>query len=160
MSANPPDEMIEMRLLKSKQGGSERLSCSPSFWDFMVNLGETFGWQPQGASYVVASIRRGAATRAIRHDYRPGAARDAKVIDNEDASKWADALSTACASSHLDSMISAYRIVVDAQTDPDDKQLNEEFRTSMHAFIGYLRKGAFSFASKEDSNVVPFRARS
>lgn len=152
---------IEMRLLVRRQGGADRFYCSLSFWDFMINLGETFGWKPRGSSYVLTSIRVSPKTQAFKHDYRPGARRDAKVVDHEDAIRWANALALARASRHLSHMIAARyaneKPIRPADTDGDDSE--QSIGSLMDNFIVYLRKGTFSFATKDSNNVIALHVR-
>jgi hypothetical protein len=154
--------MIEMRLEVRKQGGCERFSCNLVFWTLMVELGEAFGWKPFGSTYVATSIKGVRGPQTLRHDYEPGVWRDAKRIETQDASGWADALSAARASPHLNNLTQSHRSSIGQQhsdADNHDRKSDAAFLEAMDEFIQYLHKGAFSFAAGDDDEIPLMSAR-
>lgn len=149
--------IVEMRLTTRKQGGSERFACNLKFWNLMVELGTTFGWKPLGATYVATPIRQAPGSEARKRDYEPGTWRDAKIVEAQDASEWANALSGARESSHFEKLT---KLRCDSIGQPNRKvdirnpKLDAAFAESVGEFIQYLHKGAFSFAAG-DSDDIP-----
>jgi hypothetical protein len=121
----------------SQQDG-RRFICPARTWDFLRELGQTFGWQPRGTTYVT-SARPKKSPPPIRHDYQPGSAQDYKQIEADDAIEWARALSTAKHSGYFSAMAGAHAGLVDT---PEKKAL----LNVVDEFIDFAREGAFVFA--------------
>lgn len=120
------------------QHDPRRFSCACGTWDFLRDLGQTFGWHPRGTTYVMSSRQRAAPSASLRHDYQPGGGQDCKLIEAEDAIEWASALGAAKHSSHFSGMIRAHAALVGATEEPLLKTLDE--------FIDFAHEGAFVFA--------------
>jgi hypothetical protein len=124
------------------RGGSQhdarRFSCPSCTWEFLRDLGQTFGWHPRGTTYVLSSGQKTAPDASIRHNYQPGGGRDYKRIEAEDAIEWASALGAAKHSSHFIGMIRAHAGLVGSTQESLLKTLDE--------FIDFAHEGAFVFA--------------
>src|SRR5690349_1452688 len=82
-----------------------RFICPVSSWEFLRDLGQTFGWHPRGATYVTSTRQRTLPPSTLRHNYQPGGIQDGKQIEAADATEWASALGLAKRSSYLSGMI-------------------------------------------------------
>ncbi len=131
----------------TEPGGRDRFSCTVAVWDLCLELGEGFGWQPQGTTYVQqAGTQRETSTR---HDYRPGSSRDYKRIEAADAIDWAAALDRANDSPHLAAMLAARpHLSAPGESEPDTAAAH--LRATVSEFIEYAYGGAFSFAATHD----------
>jgi hypothetical protein len=125
--------------------GRDLFACSPTEWQFLLELGRTFGWQAHGATYQLPSNSKLAA--AARRDYEPGAASDRKLVDAEDAIGWARALEEAQKSPHFGAMLEARLASL-----PNDESTAQSIADSLDEFIQYAYGGAFTFARDESSN--------
>ena len=122
----------------SQQDG-RRFICPARTWEFLRDLGQTFGWQPRGTTYVTSSRqKKSPPPPQIRHNYQPGDVQDYKQIEADDAIEWARALSTAKHSGYFSGMIGAHAALVGA---PEKALLN-----ILDEFIDFAREGAFVFA--------------
>lgn len=141
--------IIEMVRDAAERGGRDRFACSLPAWNLFRQLGETFGWQPQGTTYIPAAGSKQQLQRA-RHDYTPGVAEDSKCVESEDALAWAQALEKARKSSHLHVLIS--QTIADASavaaTGAEAEQTRARFEAVLDEFIQYAYSGAFSFHSR------------
>jgi hypothetical protein len=117
---------------------SRRFFCRATVWQFLRDLGQTFGWQPKGTTYVASSKQSARPGTSLRHNYQPGGVEDCKQIEDADAMEWASALGIAKHSSYLGGMISAHA----GLTDDGEKPVLE----IMEDFIMFARRGAFVFA--------------
>lgn len=97
--------VVEMYREAAEPGGRDRFSCSPPLWELLQEIGQTFGWHPMGATYVVPPQLKVEAP--ARRDYRPGPALHQKRIEQGDAAAWARSLELAKDSPHLAAMITA-----------------------------------------------------
>jgi hypothetical protein len=120
----------------SPQHETRRFVCPVSTWEFLRDLGQTFGWHPRGATYVTSSRQRTLAT--LRHNYQPGGTQDCKQIEADDAIEWASALGIAKRSSYFSGMIRAHAALVRSTEEPLLDMLDE--------FIDFAHAGAFVFA--------------
>lgn len=140
--------MIEMVRDAVERGGRDRYACSLSAWNLFRQLGETFGWRPQGTTYIPAAGSK--QQQLARHDYSPGVAEDSKRVESEDALAWARALEKARSSSHLHVLIS--QTIADSSAGAASAAETEQARTRLEAtldeFIEYTYSGAFSFHSR------------
>ena len=142
------ETMIEMVRDAAERGGRDRYACSLTAWNLCRQLGETFGWQPQGTTYIPAAGSK--QVQLARHDYTPGVAEDSKRVESEDALAWARALEKARSSSHLHVLIS--QTIADssagAAPEADAEQTRARFEAMLDEFIEYAYSGAFSFHSR------------
>jgi hypothetical protein len=125
-------------LRTSPQQESRRFVCPVSTWEFLRDLGQTFGWHPRGATYVTSSRQRSLPPATIRHNYQPGGTQDCKQIEAEDAIEWASALGLAKRSSHFSGMIRAHAALLRSTEAPLLDLVDE--------FIDFAHGGAFVFA--------------
>lgn len=132
----------------AERGGRNRYACSLSAWNLFRQLGTTFGWQPQGTTYMPAAGSK--QVQLARHDYTPGVAEDSKCVESEDAVAWAGALEKARSSSHLHVLIS--QTIADTSTgaasDAGAEQTRARLEATLDEFIEYAYSGAFSFHSR------------
>jgi hypothetical protein len=133
--------MIEMVRDAAERGGRDRYACSLSAWNLFRQLGETFGWQPQGTTYIPSAGTKQPLT--ARHDYSPGVAEDRKCVESGDALAWARALEMARKSSHLQVLISQTLATGGAEADPGNTV--PRFEAMLDEFIQYAYSGAFAF---------------
>jgi hypothetical protein len=132
--------IIEMFRDASLPRGRNRFSCSLATWELLAELGRTFGWHPQGTTYVVPVTGR--ATVPALRNYQPGGSQDTKLIEAEDAMGWARALELAKASPHVAAMIEA-RAVALAKSGKPAGDLPPGL---LEEFIEFAYGGAFKFA--------------
>src|SRR5688572_17795734 len=122
----------------SPQHEGRRFVCPVSTWEFLRDLGQTFGWQPRGSTYVTSLRQSTQPPPAIRHNYQPGGMQDCKQIEMHDAVEWASALGLAKRSSYLRGMIRAHAALVHSGEQPLLDLVDE--------FIDFARGGAFVFS--------------
>ena len=125
-------------LRASPQHEGRRFICPIDTWEFLRDLGQTFGWHPRGATYVTSLRQRTQSPTTIRHNYQPGGMQDCKQIEAEDAIEWASALGFAKRSSYFNGMIRAHAALVRSAEAP--------LLTTLDEFIGFAHAGAFVFA--------------
>jgi hypothetical protein len=117
---------------------TRRFVCSAGTWEFLGDLGQTFGWRPRGSTYVTTTRQRSASSTAIRHNYQPGGIQDGKQIEAADATEWAGALGVAKHSSYFNGMIRAQAALMHSGEEP--------LREIVDQFIDFARVGAFVFS--------------
>ena len=122
----------------SPQHEARRFVCPISTWEFLRDLGQTFGWHPRGATYVTSPRKKTLPPAAIRHNYQPGGMQDCKQIEAEDAIEWASALGAAKRSAHFSGMLRAHAALVSSTEEPLLEMLDE--------FIDFAHAGQFVFA--------------
>jgi hypothetical protein len=144
------EKLVEMMRITAEPGGRDRFSCSLSAWDLFRHLGQTFGWQPQGATYLPAAAKKPSPAEAkaslprARHDYVPGVAQDSKHVDSTDALEWARALERARSSPHLHALIASWSPEFgSAEATPPNGQVHVE--ALLDEFIQYAYGGEFAF---------------
>lgn len=131
-----------------ESGGRDRFSCSSPAWELLIEVAQTFGWKALGATYRPPNDEN-PEPDSVRHDYRPGSRRDFKFVTRADATAWANALSEARKSPHLDAMIGARpgAITLPPGTSAEALQsANAPFAVVMDEFIVYAFGGAFCFS--------------
>jgi hypothetical protein len=133
-------------LRASSQHEARRFVCPVSTWEFLRDLGQTFGWHPRGATYVTSSRQKTPPLATIRHNYQPGGVQDCKQIEAKDAIEWASALGLAKRSSYLSGMIRAHAALVHSAEAPLLDMVDE--------FIDFAYAGAFVFALCAESEGV------
>lgn len=127
----------------STQHEGRRFVCPVNTWEFLRDLGQTFGWHPRGATYVTSSKKqRTLPVTAIRHNYQAGDIQDCKQIETADAVEWASALRLAKRSSHLTGMIRAHAAL--------ERSSEKALLDMVDEFIDFARAGAFVFALCEE----------
>jgi len=137
--------MVEMVRNTPVPNGRDHFSCSINAWGFLQELGLTFGWRPQGTTYMApAKLKAGVPAR---HNYQPGDALDYKRLDVEDAMAWARALETAKQSPQFASMVEGHW----AQRQPEGDAPAQTLHTLIYEFIEYAHGGEFAFAAREQS---------
>lgn len=122
----------------SPQHEARRFLCSVTTWEFLSDLGQTFGWHPRGSTYVTTARQRTLSPPAIRHNYQPGGMKDCKQIEADDATEWAGALGIAKRSSYFRGMIGAHATLVQSAEEPLLDMVDE--------FIDFASAGAFVFS--------------
>jgi len=139
-------DVVEMYRDAVERGGRDRFSCSVPVWELLQEIGQTFGWQPAGATYV-APAQRKIDARAL-HDYRPGGALDQKRIERDDAVAWAGALERAKDSPHLTAMILRRAAAITA---PEGRTGDPLLPGVMEEFVAFAYGGAFTFVLSSDA---------
>lgn len=130
---------------ESGQPGRDQFSCTLPDWDFMLELGRTFGWRPVGTTYLPQRGQQ-ARHKPLKHDYQPGDIRDGKRVEAEDSSLWVAALERARRSSSLPGMLQAH-----AQgQEPGNKATERSLQLLLQNFIAFARRGPFTIALKRD----------
>ncbi|MFC4312407.1 hypothetical protein ACFPN2_25210 [Steroidobacter flavus] len=127
-----------------------RFLCSVTTWEFLSDLGQTFGWHPRGSTYVTTARQRTPPSIAIRHNYQPGGMQDGKQIEAADATEWARALGIARHSSYFSGMIRAHATLV--------RSAEEPLRDMVDEFIDFARVGAFVFSLCSEPDGLDARA--
>lgn len=130
----------------AERSGRERFSCSLRAWDFINELGRTFGWRPKGTTYVEPPGRKG-PTPAPRN-YQPGEAQDRKWIETRDVHGWAEALRVARGSQYFDAMIATHCGSQPGSVESKPERLTFE----IDQFIEFCRGGAFEFSIKDSES--------
>lgn len=131
----------------------ESYSCSYLVWDFLRELGETFGWRPAGTTYVAPPKRK--IEIPVSRNYQPGDALDRKRVEADDAMAWAKALETARHSPHFDAIAKASTAASAADADALVARLSAE----TDEFARFAKGGAFTFAlsAGDDTRVAEAR---
>jgi hypothetical protein len=137
--------IVEMSRDAAEPSGRNRFSCSLVAWEFLRELGETFGWRPQGTTYTASPAAKIEA--AARRNYEPGEALDQKRIEADDALAWASALEMARTSAHLPAILSA-RAAAKSGVEASAETLSNV----LEEFTEYAYGGAFVFAIRSDSS--------
>lgn len=131
--------VVQMFRDAAEPQGRDRYSCSLPVWEFLRELGHTFGWQPQGTTYASTVDRDPQAS--ARHNYQPGDALDPKRIEAQDALVWARALDAAKHSPH-------FAGITDAGSGTAARsgvESGASLRSQVDEFIQYAYGGAFTF---------------
>ena len=132
-------DVVRLYRNAAEEYGRDLFACSPEEWRFFLELGRTFGWQPQGTTYELpaGSKREGVALR----NYEVGTKDDRKLVSADDAIAWARALESAHGSTHFTAMIEA-RVGKDAA----HAAAVQSMADSLAEFIQYAFGGSFTFA--------------
>lgn len=124
----------------SRASGDEQFTCSLPDWHFIVDLGQTFGWQPTGTTYLPQQGER-ARHNPIKHNYQPGDSQDSKRVEADDSAHWAAALDGANRSPFISGMLRKHA------------QLHMSAEHSLHSqlknFIEFARGGGFTIALRD-----------
>ncbi len=136
--------IVEMFREAAAPKGRNRFSCPLAIWELLWELGQAFGWQPKGTTYVVPA-KSGVEAPALRN-YQPGSSRDHKKVEAEDAMAWARALEVAKTSPHTAAMIEARSVALAGS----GKVGVELLPGVIDEFIQFAYGGAFEFAILSD----------
>jgi hypothetical protein len=137
--------MIEMTRDAQEPRGRDRFSCSTAVWLLLQDLGQAFGWQPSGTTYLPpASLR---ISVPARRNYQPGDALDHKRLDAEDAVSWARALDLARQSSQFDTFL----IERWAHHEPHSDVTIQTLCSLVFEFTEFAYGGEFTFAESVGS---------
>ena len=143
MSSQPRTHRHETAVIVtlSRDPGDDQFTCTLSDWNFMRDLGHTFGWHPAGTTYLP---QRGQQARhnPIKHDYQPGDSRDRKRVETDDSTQWAAALDGGRRSPFIFGML---RSRVQRQ-DAGDAGTEQSLHLLLQNFIAFARRGAFTIA--------------
>lgn len=125
----------------SRTSGDDQFTCSLADWNFLRDLGRTFGWRPTGTIYLPQQGQR-ARHNPIKHDYQPGDSQDSKRVEADDSARWAAALDGAKRSPFIAGMLRKHAQLQDANQTVDESTLHAQ----LQSFIEFARRGAFTIA--------------
>lgn len=125
----------------SRTRGAEQFSCSLADWNFIAELGRTFGWQPAGTTYLPQHGER-ARLNPIKHGYQPGGSQDSKRVEADDAARWVAALDVAKRSPFIAGILRTHTELRGASRPDAERPLHAQ----LHSFIEFARRGAFTIA--------------
>lgn len=126
-----------------RDSGDDQFTCTLTDWNFIRDLGRTFGWRPVGTTYLPQLGQR-ARNNPIKHDYQPGDTQDSKRVEAHDSAQWAAALDAAERSPFISGMLRAYEQRQDRNPTDTEHSLHSQLQT----FIQFARRGAFTIALK------------
>lgn len=138
--------IVEMFREAAAPKGRNRFSCPVATWELLWDLGRAFGWQPKGTTYVLPA--KSPVEAPARRNYQPGAMRDHKQVEAEDAMAWARALEVAKQSPHASAMIDARSAALAGS----GKVGGELPPGVLEEFIQFAYGGAFEFAIWSDGS--------
>lgn len=124
-----------------REPGDDHLMCTLPDWNFMRDLGKTFGWHPVGTTYLPQQGQR-SRHKPIKHDYQPGDSQDRKRIEANDCEQWAAALDEARRSPFISGMLRTHAQLQDAS----DAGTEQSLHAQLQNFIEFVRRGAFTIA--------------
>ncbi|MDY6945192.1 MAG: hypothetical protein SXG53_05695 [Pseudomonadota bacterium] len=140
------DSHIIVELFRGPAGrGIPQFSCTLPQWNFMRELGRTFGWNPVGTTYLPQQGQP-ARHKPIKHDYHPGDSLDRKSIESDDSAQWAAALDQAQRSPFLADMLQK-RAQLQEAADPSTEQ---SVRVLLQTFIEFARRGPFTIQLRRE----------
>lgn len=125
----------------SGASGEDQLTCTLTDWNFMRDLGLTFGWHPTGTTYLPQQGHR-ARLNPIKHDYQPGDIQDRKRVEADDAAHWAAALDQAKRSPFIVGMLRKHAQLQDGNRSSAEPSLYSQ----LQSFIEFAQRGAFTIA--------------
>ena len=128
----------------SRGSGEGEFTCSLPDWNFIRELGRTFGWRPAGTIYLPQQGER-ARHDPIKHDYQPGDSQDSKRVDAGDSAQWAAALHRARRSPFITGMLRTH-----AQLHGADQAVTElTLHAQLQSFIEFARRGPFTISMRQ-----------
>jgi hypothetical protein len=137
---DPPETAHSALVELYGASGQIEFTCNLPDWNFIRDLGQTFGWHPAGTTYLPQQGQR-ARSNPIKHDYQPGESEDSKRVEADDSAQWAAALDAARRSPFIDGMLRQHA------------QLHVGTECSLHSqlqtFIEFARRGAFTIALRD-----------
>lgn len=131
---------------ESGDPSNAQFSCSLPDWNFMRELGRTFGWHPAGTTYLPQQGQR-ARPKLIKHDYLPGDSQDSKRVESDDSSQWAAALDEASRSPFIEDIL---RRRAQLQ-DPGNTSTEQSLHVLLQTFIKFARRGPFTISLRRES---------
>lgn len=139
----------------SRTSGDDQFICSLADWNFIRDLGRTFGWHAAGTTYLPQQGER-ARINPIKHDYQPGDSRDSKRVEADDAAQWAAALDGARRSPFLAGMLRTHTQRQGVNQTLAEHSLNAQ----LQSFSEFSRRGAFTIALRDAQQTRPGRKSS
>jgi hypothetical protein len=139
-----PDEAQQSGLVIELTRGDDQFACTLADWNFIFDLGHTFGWHPAGTTYLPQQGDR-ARRNPIKHDYRPGDSQDSKRVEADDSAQWAAALDAALRSPFISGMLRTHVTMLEGNRADAERSLHSQLQT----FAQFLRRGAFNIALKD-----------
>lgn len=127
----------------SRVSGEDLFTCTLTDWNFIRDLGQTFGWHPAGTTYLPQQGQR-ARHNPIKHDYQPGDSQDSKRVEADDSAQWAAALDRAARSPFISAMLRKHAQLQNRNDTDAEHSLHSQLQT----FIQFARRGAFTIALK------------
>ncbi|MBL8265689.1 hypothetical protein [Steroidobacter sp.] len=121
--------------------GDREFSCALPDWNFIVELGQTFGWQPAGTTYLPQQGQR-ARLNPIKHDYQPGDSQDRKRVEAHDSEHWSVALAGAKRSPFISAMLRKHSQLQAGSGTSTEASMHSQ----LQSFIELARRGAFTIA--------------
>jgi hypothetical protein len=137
--------IVEMFRGAEAPKGRDRFSCPIPTWELLWELGQAFGWHPQGTTYVLPANSK--AEAPARRNYQPGSMQDHKQVGAEDAMAWARALEVAQRSPHTAAMVAARAAALAGAGQVEGELLPG----LIDEFIEFAYGGAFEFAIWSDT---------
>lgn len=127
--------------LSGANGDDHQFTCTLTDWNFMRDLGLTFGWHPAGTTYLLQQGQR-ARHNPIKHDYQPGDSQDRKRVEADDSARWAAALDGAKRSPFITGMLRKHAPSRHGNSPNTESSLYSQLQN----FIDFARRGAFTIA--------------
>ncbi|WP_129646102.1 hypothetical protein [Peristeroidobacter agariperforans] len=128
----------------SRTSGDELFICSLADWNFIRDLGRTFGWHPAGTTYLPQQGER-ARLNPIKHDYHPGDSQDSKRVEVDDCAQWVAALDRARRSPFIAGMLRTHAQLQGASGTLAEQSLYAQ----LQSFSEFARRGAFTIAFRD-----------
>lgn len=125
----------------SREPSTDQFTCSLPDWNFMRDLGQTFGWHPVGTTYLPQQGQR-ARHNPIKHDYQPGDTQDRKRIEAADSAQWVTALEVAKRSPFISGMLRTHVKLCGASGTHTEQSLHLHLQN----FIEFARRSGFTIA--------------
>ncbi|MBM0103114.1 hypothetical protein JM946_00070 [Steroidobacter sp. S1-65] len=139
---NEPATRPSVRVVQlTAASGDDEFTCTLADWNFIRDLGLTFGWHPTGTTYLPQQGQR-ARHNPIKHDYQPGDSQDRKRVEAADSARWAAALEEAKRSPFISGMLRKH-IQQREESRPDAEP---SLHSQVQRFIEFARRGAFTIA--------------
>lgn len=143
--ANPHESLLPGAVVElSGAGRDDQFTCSLPDWNFIRDLGRTFGWHPAGTTYLPQQGQR-ARHNPIKHDYQPGDSQDSKCVEANDSARWVAALEAAKRSPFITGMLRTQARLQAANHAVTEHSL----RAQLQSFIEFARRGAFTIALRD-----------
>jgi hypothetical protein len=128
----------------SRTSADGEFTCSLPDWNFLRDLGRTFGWRHAGTTYLPQQGQR-ARHNPIKHDYQPGDSQDSKRVEADDAARWAAALDLARRSPFIAGMLRKH-----AQLHSGNDTVTEHaLQAQLQRFTEFARRGSFTIALRD-----------
>lgn len=132
--------IVELFRERGEKGG-DQFSCTLAEWNFLRELGKTFGWHPIGTTYLPQKGQP-ARHKPIKHDYQPGDSEDRKRVESDDSAQWAATLDRARRSPFISGMLHARAQLQESESTSSAQALE----SLLNNFIEFARRGSFTIA--------------